>query len=71
MGPHPDLANYQKEDVSLEKDLKEEKDLITKAFDIVKPNLWAFGHFHQYHNTEINGTKFVCLGIDHLEMILL
>ena len=71
MGPHPDLVNYQKEDVSLEKDLKEEKDLITKAFDIVKPNLWAFGHFHQYHNTEINGTKFVCLGIDHLEMILL
>jgi DNA repair exonuclease SbcCD nuclease subunit len=26
-----------------------------------KPHAWAFGHFHVFHEREINGTHFVCV----------
>lgn len=26
-----------------------------------KPELWIFGHWHDYRNTEVMGTRFICL----------
>jgi Icc-related predicted phosphoesterase len=40
----------------------------SRAFDIildrVRPKLWIFGHYHRSRNVMINGTQFICCGID-------
>ena len=36
-------------------------------FDIVKPKLWIFGHFHKSADKVIDGTRFICL--NELEFI--
>ena len=27
-----------------------------------KPSVWMFGHFHKYHQKQVEGTEFVCVG---------
>lgn len=29
-----------------------------------KPDIWIFGHWHEDHDYYINGTRFICLGIN-------
>ena len=46
----------------------EHKSVTGQAFDamfeIHQPDFWFFGHWHQTRQEMINGTKFVCIGID-------
>lgn len=40
-------------------------------FEIHQPELWIFGHWHFTVNTEMNGTKFQCLGeLDFMDVDL-
>lgn len=33
-------------------------------FDGHQPDIWLFGHWHEDHDVVINGTRFICLGIN-------
>lgn len=35
--------------------------LLEAMFQIHKPKLWCFGHYHQFWKGEIDGTQFMCL----------
>lgn len=35
--------------------------LLQRMFDLHKPELWVFGHFHKDVHVKIDGTQFVCL----------
>lgn len=35
--------------------------LLQQLFDIHKPKLWIFGHYHQNWTETIKGTKFICM----------
>lgn len=35
--------------------------MLSRAFEIHKPRLWVFGHFHKDVSLHLDGTQFVCL----------
>jgi len=42
--------------------------ILSDMFEIHKPKLWIFGHWHETTNREILGTEFVCLAeLDYIE----
>lgn len=34
-------------------------------FQRYQPEIWIFGHWHEDRDVTINGTRFICLGINH------
>lgn len=59
------LQYYIKRDNALYGDIKLERELLDKTYDILKEKnnikFWFYGHFHTYQNTIINQTNFICL----------
>jgi predicted phosphodiesterase len=43
--------------------------MLEECFNIHKPDVWIFGHFHEWFDTTVDGTLFVC--IPELEEITL
>jgi Icc-related predicted phosphoesterase len=52
------------EDADLKNDLIEEGDLVNVLYELTKPTLWVFGHFHQSLTIQHENTKFKCLDIN-------
>ncbi len=54
-------------DPELLADLNTERILVGRIYDLIKakctPEAWVYGHFHQDVTEEIDGTKFILLGI--------
>ena len=64
------VLDYFKIDPTLQKELKEERELMTKIFNELKLNNnithHYYGHFHTSKNEEINGVKHILLNINEL-----
>lgn len=42
---------------------------LQSMFEIHKPELWIFGHWHSHRNMDFNGTKFICLEeLQHIDI---
>ena len=58
------VYGWANEDVNLLYDLKSEREAMDKIFQICKPTLHVYGHFHDSYSEEINGCRHRLLGID-------
>ena len=59
-------AGWLTADPTLESDLREERAILTRIHALLlarglRPAHWLYGHFHQSHREEIDGTSFICL----------
>ena len=44
---------------------------LQELFELHRPKIWIFGHYHRYMDKEINGTRFICLTeLGHCELNL-
>ena len=65
------VDQFAEDDVNLKKDLIEERDLVTKMWELLKeknPNIkyHFYGHFHNTHNDIINGVEHRLLGVNEM-----
>ena len=64
------VTEFAKDDTKLYDDLREERDLLTKMFEIIKeknkPDYWFYGHFHNSNNENIGGINYCLLGINEI-----
>jgi len=64
------VEQFAKDDAKLKADLTEERNLLTKMFEILKeknkPDYWFYGHFHNHWNANIEGTNYRLLNINEM-----
>lgn len=62
------VEHFVKNDANLLQDLREERTLLTKMYEILKeknkPFLYLYGHFHINHHDNFDGCEFRVLGIN-------
>ena len=67
------LEYYKSVDSCLGEDVKNERDLLTQTYNILKEknNLkyWFYGHFHNTYNDIKNDTKFICIDMNRFYSI--
>ncbi len=61
------VHRYAAEDPTLLEELTLERSLVDRAYQVIcehsKPKTWVYGHFHNDISEEIDGIKFILLGI--------
>lgn len=57
------IRDWLDKDASLESDLNIEAELISRLYELTKPPVWIFGHYHQGCTNITPTTKFRCLDI--------
>jgi len=64
------VEHYALEDPTLKGELTEERNLVTKMYDILKeknkPDFWFYGHFHNDWTANIEGTNYRLLNINEM-----
>jgi DNA repair exonuclease SbcCD nuclease subunit len=72
-GYAPIVHEFAKDDPKLYKELDEERDLLTKMYNILdEKNLiqkWVYGHFHTSKKTVYQGTDFYLIGIGEFKEV--
>ena len=68
----PLVDSYARMDATLKTELEEERNLITKVYDMMylagqEPKKWFYGHFHNDETTIYKGTEGIMLGIDEFK----
>lgn len=61
------VHSFAENDPTLLDELTAERVLIDRAYDVIchksRPSHWVYGHFHNDVSEEVDGTKFILLGI--------
>lgn len=57
---NPDIAYYANCDESLIRDIKRERDLLTRVAKASGAKHVAYGHYHKTYNSTINGVEYRC-----------
>jgi hypothetical protein len=65
------VLEYAKNDYTLLDELQKERRLMAQIYNDIKTNnpefkKFIYGHFHKYHNENIDGVDFICLESNQL-----